>query len=249
MSVTSEPTAERLGEPRRPLALVFWLVLAGLQIVATFSLADSDRVEEEPPIYEWSTAANALIVYGLLVLLTFGIASMYPDTRRALGLRRFEPRYLWHAAGVVVVSIVVAAVLEPILHAGEKQGLAPQEWRPDDLAPFLVNALLIATWGPFAEELFYRGLGVTALGMFGPAVAITGTALAFGFAHGLLVALPPLDRLRSRPRVGSRPVGLGLAGVHRARCVQRDRHRDLRGHLDVTDAVCPRPGTSYPAPR
>ena len=202
MSVTSEPTAERLGEPRRPLALVFWLVLAGLQIVATFSLADPDRVEEEPPIYEWSTAANALIVYGLLVLLTFGIASMYPDTRRALGLRRFEPRYLWHAAGVVVVSIVVAAALEPILHAGEKQGLAPQEWRPDDLAPFLVNALLIATWGPFAEELFYRGLGVTALGMFGPAVAITGTALAFGFAHGLLVALPPLVVF-----------GLGLAWV------------------------------------
>ena len=200
--MTSEPTAERLGEPKRPLALVFWLVLAGLQIVATFSLADPDRVEEEPPIYEWSTAANALIVYGLLVLLTFGIASMYPDTRRALGLRRFEPRYLWHAAGVVVISIVVAAVLEPILHAGEKQGLAPQEWRPDDLAPFLVNALLIATWGPFAEELFYRGLGVTALGMFGPAVAITGTALAFAFAHGLLVALPPLVVF-----------GLGLAWV------------------------------------
>jgi membrane protease YdiL (CAAX protease family) len=201
-STIPETTGERESAPRRPLALVFWLLLAGLQIAATFSLADADRVEEEPPIYEWSTAANGLIVYGLLVLLTFGIASMYPDALQALGLRRFAPRYLWHAAGVVVVSIVVAAVLEPILHAGEKQGIAPQEWRPDDLAPFLVNAVLIATWGPFAEELFYRGLGVTALGMFGSTFAIVGTALAFGFAHGLLVALPPLVVF-----------GLGLAWV------------------------------------
>jgi len=93
-------------------------------------------------------------------------------------------------------------VLEPILHAGEKQGIAPEVWRPDDLAPCLVNAILIVTWGPLAEELFYRGLGVTAVGMFGPAAAIGGTALAFGFAHGLLVALPPLVVF-----------GLGLAWV------------------------------------
>jgi membrane protease YdiL (CAAX protease family) len=200
--MSTEAVTGEERQPSRPLALLLWAGLAGLQIAATFSLADPDRVEEEPPIYEWATAANAIIVYGLLVLLTLGIASMYPDTRKALGLRRFESRYLWHAAAVVVVSIVVAAVLEPILHAGEKQGIAPQEWRPDDLAPFLVNAILIATWGPFAEELFYRGLGVTALGMFGPAVAICGTAIAFGFAHGLLVALPPLVVF-----------GLGLAWV------------------------------------
>jgi membrane protease YdiL (CAAX protease family) len=185
-------TAERDQEPRRPAALLFWATLALLQIAAAFALANPGQVEEEPPIYEWSTAASALILYGLLLLLTYGIAALYPDVRRALGLRRFSPGFLWPAAGVVIASIVVAVALEPFLHAGEKQGIAPEEWRPDAIAPFVVNALLIVTWGPFAEELFYRGLGVTALGMFGPAVAIVGTALAFGLAHGLLVALPPL---------------------------------------------------------
>ena len=120
VSMTSEPAAERLGDPGGR-----WRFSSGSSWPGSNRgdlFAGRPRpVEEEPPIYEWSTAANALIVYGLLVLLTFGIASMYPDTRRALGLRRFESRYLWHAAGVVVVSIVVAAVLEPILHAGEKQ--------------------------------------------------------------------------------------------------------------------------------
>jgi membrane protease YdiL (CAAX protease family) len=190
--MTSPAAAEHEATPRRPFALLLWAGLAAAQILATFAIADPEQVDEEPPIYEWSTAASALIVYAILIGLTFAIASMYPDARRALGLRRFDKRYLWHAAGVVVVSIVVAAVLEPILHAGEKQGLAPQEWQPDAVTPFLVNAVLISLWGPFAEELFYRGLGVTVLSVFGSTVALLGTAVAFGFAHGLLEALPPL---------------------------------------------------------
>jgi membrane protease YdiL (CAAX protease family) len=190
--MTSPTTAEHDAIPRRPVALALWAGLAGLQILATFALADTAQVEEEPPIYEWSTAASALIIYAVLIGLTFAIASMYPDTKRALGLRSFDRRYLWHAAGVVVVSVIVAAALEPVLHAGEKQGLAPQEWQPDALAPFLVNAVLISLWGPFAEELFYRGLGITVLSVLGTTAALVVSALAFGLAHGLLEALPPL---------------------------------------------------------
>jgi membrane protease YdiL (CAAX protease family) len=190
--MSSSTTAEQDALPRRPLALLLWAGLAGIQIVSAFSLADTDRVEEEPPIFEWSTAVSGFLLYAVLIGLTFAIASAYPSARQALGLRRFERRFLWQAGGVVLISIVLAAALEPILHAGEKQGLAPQEWRSDALGPFLANAVLIITWGPFAEELFYRGLGVTALRLLGPAVAVVGTAVAFGLAHGILVALPPL---------------------------------------------------------
>jgi membrane protease YdiL (CAAX protease family) len=196
----TEPVDEPV--PRRTAALLVWLLLAGAQIAATFALADSGTTDEEPAIYEWATAFNAVLLYGILVALTLGIASLYPDNRRALGLRRFDRRFLWQAAGVVVVSVIVAAALEPFLHAGEKQGIAPQEWEPDKLGPFVVNTILIATWGPFAEELFYRGLGVTVFQFLGSTVAIVATALAFGFAHGLFVALPPLVVF-----------GLGLAWV------------------------------------
>jgi len=84
MDASAEPVRER--EPPRPLALLLWAGLAGLQIAVAFSLADPERAEEKPPIYEWSTAASALVVYGLLLLLTFAIASLYPTARSALGV-------------------------------------------------------------------------------------------------------------------------------------------------------------------
>lgn len=186
---------------RRTRALLLWALLAGLQIAAAFAIAGSgdDGVE---PIYEWATAVNAIVVYGLLIGLTFWIASIFPSATDALGFKRFGRRSLWHAAVVVVLSVVLAAVLEPILHAGEEQGIAPTEWESGRVAPFIVNAVLIATWGPFVEELFYRGLGVKVLGVFGSTGAISISGLTFGFAHGLLVALPPLVFF-----------GLGLAWV------------------------------------
>jgi membrane protease YdiL (CAAX protease family) len=45
---------------------------------------------------------------------------------------------------------------------------------------------------PFAEELFFRGLGVRALTILGSLVAAVGSAVLFGLAHGILVALPAL---------------------------------------------------------
>jgi membrane protease YdiL (CAAX protease family) len=47
---------------------------------------------------------------------------------------------------------------------------------------------------PFVEELTYRGLGFAGVrDAYGVAAAIAVTALAFGLAHGLLVALPVLS--------------------------------------------------------
>ena len=201
MSSSTAPI-EQESAPRRLTALALWLTLTGLLTIAAFWASPAGDAEDDAPIYEWSTAASSLIFYAVILGLTFAIASLYPRASDALGLRRFESRWIWAAAGVVVVSLIVAAALEPLLHAGEEQGLAPQEWRPDELAPFLVNAVLISTWGPFAEELLYRGLGVTVLGVLGPALAMVGTAVAFALVHGLLVALPPLVVF-----------GLGLAWV------------------------------------
>lgn len=201
--MTSSTTPlEHEPAPRRPVALALWAGLTALLTLAAFAARADGGVDGESPIYEWSSAVTSLVFYAVILAVAFGIASLFPSSRQALAFRRFEGRYVWHAAGVVLLSLVVAAVLEPILHAGEEQGIAPQEWRPDDLAPFLVNAVLISTWGPFAEEVFYRGLGVSVVGWLGPLVAIAGTAVAFGLVHGQLVALPPLVVF-----------GLGLAWV------------------------------------
>lgn len=199
--MTPPATLEGSSPSRERLALALWLALAGLQIASSFALG-GDSGDGESPIYQYSLGIGSLVLYGIFAVLTFGIAQLFPDPRGALGLRPFAARWLGYAAVVVVLSLVVAAALEPVLRGGEKQGLVPDEWRPDKLAPFLFNAAVIVTVVPLVEELFYRGLGVRALGVFGGAAAVVGSGLIFGLAHGIPAALPPLVVF-----------GLGLAWV------------------------------------
>jgi membrane protease YdiL (CAAX protease family) len=191
-----EGAAGSPGPAKAARALVLWLLVAGIQLAAVFALgpADAENSAESSsePLYDYSLAAGSLVLYGILVGVTFWIASLYPDRAAALGLRRFPPRALWLVLGVVVVSLAVSAALEPVLHAGREQGLEPEQWRPEEAAPFLVNAVVIVTIVPFAEELFFRGLGVRVFAVLGPVVAALATAVIFGLAHGILVALPAL---------------------------------------------------------
>jgi membrane protease YdiL (CAAX protease family) len=177
-------------------ALGGWLALAGVQIAVAFaSRASESRGREETVLYSWSFAAGSVVIYSILVGLTFLIATGLGDPRRALGLVSFDRRWLGRAALVVIAAAVLGRILEPVLHGGEKQGYAPDVWEPRHAAAFAVNAVVTVTLVPFAEELFFRGAGVSVLRGFGPAAAIAGTAIVFGLAHGILVALPVLVAL------------------------------------------------------
>jgi membrane protease YdiL (CAAX protease family) len=188
---------ELIGNERFParerIALALWLGIAALQILTAFALGGDGSTSDDEPLYSYSLAAGSLVLYGILVAVTFWIASLFPEQRLAsLGFRPFPARTLWLVAAVVVAALAVSALLEPLLHAGREQGLEPEEWRSDRAAPFIVNALVIATLVPFAEELFFRGLGVRALLPLGRLAAIVGTALVFSLAHGILVGIPAL---------------------------------------------------------
>lgn len=197
METTSSPTSSKLSAASRqrqigPLAA--WLVLVALQIALAFAAtSDDDAVRDTDPLFSWELAVGGTIVYAIVVALTFAIVKSYPmDVRKALGLKRFARRWVWIAVAVAVASLIVAVISEPFLHGGEEQGLDPGSWQPDRAGAFVANALVVVLVGPFAEELFFRGLGVRVLQFLGPAVAIGGTALLFGLAHGILGALPPL---------------------------------------------------------
>jgi membrane protease YdiL (CAAX protease family) len=198
--MTSPPTSgerstesnDRSGTPR--VALFAWLAVTVIQIALSFAArsAGDDGGGDGDAFYRYDLAVSSVVLYGLLIGLTVWIASSYSRAGEALGLRRFALRWLWASFGLVIASAVVAQALEPILHAGEEQGFSPDVWRPDRAAAFAVNAVAVSTIGPFAEELFYRGLGVRVLSAFGAVVAVGGTAILFGLAHGIPVALPPL---------------------------------------------------------
>jgi membrane protease YdiL (CAAX protease family) len=192
--VTDQPSSEAFvsSPARERIALALWLGIAALQIAVSFAVGGSGSDRDGEPFYDYSLAAGSLLLYGILIVVTFWIASLYPNRLAALGLRRFPARTLWLVLGVVIASVAVSALLEPILHAGREQGLEPEEWRSDRVAPFVVNAIVVVTLVPFTEELFFRGLGVRVLRFLGPIVAVVGTAIVFSLAHGILVAVPAL---------------------------------------------------------
>lgn len=192
MSTTSSETSSRPSPERRSLpALAVWLALAAVFSAGAF-YGQGQADETEDVLYEPEFAVVGAVSYAILVGLAVAVALFFERPRQALGFRSFERRWIWWALGVVVATIVVSLVLEPVLHAGEEQGLAPEEWEPEHAEAFAANLGITVLVGPFAEELFFRGLGVRVLGFLGGTAAIVGTALVFGLVHGLVVALPAL---------------------------------------------------------
>jgi membrane protease YdiL (CAAX protease family) len=173
--------------------LLGWTVL--VTVLAALSYA-ANLGGGDPPkdvLYHWTTAVGGLVQYAIILavvlLLSRGIA---PAT---LGLRR--PDSWARAAGWIVAALVavwvIGAILNVFLKAGEEQGLVPDGWDSSRAAPFVANFVVVAGVAPFVEELTYRGLGFAAVrDAHGAAAAVAVTAVAFGLAHGLVVALPVL---------------------------------------------------------
>jgi membrane protease YdiL (CAAX protease family) len=194
MSTTSSPTSSRRShKSRRGWALAVWLALAALLVLGAFASRSAAEEIPEDTLYDPSLAIGGTIFYGLMVGISLVFAYLvYPRPRRALGFNRPRARWFWSALGLVVLTVIVSVGLEPVLHAGEEQGFAPDEWEPERAATFVANAVVTSALGPFAEELFFRGLGVRVLGTLGAVAAIVVSAVVFGLVHGLLVALPTL---------------------------------------------------------
>jgi membrane protease YdiL (CAAX protease family) len=201
MQTTSSPTSSRRSLGREGVALALWAALAGLFIVAAFYGATQDETPDDA-LYDPDLATNGVIFYGLMIAISIGIAHLYARPWRDLGFGRFSARWVWISFGVVFLTLVVGRILEPFLHGGEQQGFAPERWQPEHAAAFVANSVLVILLGPFAEEVFFRGLGVRALSLFGAAAAIVVSGVVFGLVHGILGALPPLALF-----------GIGLAWV------------------------------------
>ncbi|MBA3331778.1 MAG: CPBP family intramembrane metalloprotease [Actinobacteria bacterium] len=195
------------AEPARSNGrLAGWLVLVGtLAALGYAARLSGDGTPARDFLYTWTAFVGGAIQFGIMLAIVLALAAGGP-VRELLGLGR--PRS-WKVAAALIVGILVGtlalgAALDPFLQAGKEQGLTPEGWDPERAAPFVANFVLVAGFVPIAEELTFRGIGYSLLGRFGTAVAVAGTAVLFGLAHGLVEALPILVAF-----------GLGLAWLRR----------------------------------
>jgi uncharacterized protein len=189
MPTTSSPTSSRHSRELSRKGLIVWLSLSTFLVGLGFVGQASG--EADPDLfYDYGLAVSSVILYGILVGVTVWAATGYGNPVAALGLHSFPLKWMGIAVGLIFLVLGFAFVLEPLLHAGEEQGYAPDVWRPDRATAFFVNGAVAATIVPFAEELFFRGLGVRVLAFLGSVWAVLGTAVVFGLGHGLLVAMP-----------------------------------------------------------
>jgi CAAX protease family protein len=191
MQTTSSPTSATPSRDYKALPFVGWSVLAILFIAGGFA-SQASSGDNSDVFYQYGFAVGTVAIYAFLAGLTLLLALPYPRTTKAIGLNPFRWKWVAIAIGLIVGVLIVAAALEPVLHGGKEQGLAPDEWDPDRAGAFLVNGIVVATVVPFTEELFFRGLGVRALNFLGGITAAVITGVVFGLSHGILGALPPL---------------------------------------------------------
>lgn len=192
MQTTSSPTSATPSSDYKAVPFFGWSLLAALFIAGSFLSREISTEDTKNIFYDYDFAVTTIVWYAALVGLTFALAIPYPRTPRALGLNPFRWRWVGIAFGFIIGVLILSVLLEPLLHGGREQGLSPDEWQPEHARAFLLNGVLVSTVVPFAEELFFRGLGVRALQFFGGMSAVVITGLVFGFSHGVLGALPPL---------------------------------------------------------
>ncbi len=175
------------------LALAVWLGFGTLLTLAGFALSGAETTDG-PLVYSYDFTATAIITGVIFILVAWLVAYLYSarDQRSTFGFASFTWRDLGLAAVVMIVAVVVGGILEQFLHAGDEQGITAETWDSTRAAPFVINAILIVALAPFAEELFFRGVGVRVLSLLGAPFAVIMSGVMFGLVHGILAALPVL---------------------------------------------------------
>lgn len=172
---------------------VLWLLLvASLAAVAYAGRAQGGDPPEDA-LYLYSTAISGIVLYGILLGITLALGRGLPKREFfALHPPASWPRALGLAFAGYVAILIGAGVLLQVLGAGDEQGLTPEGWDSSRAGAYAANFLAVAFVGPIVEELLYRGAGVSLFAALGTLPAVAITSLAFGLAHGLVLALAAL---------------------------------------------------------
>lgn len=172
---------------------VLWLLLVALLAAVAYAGRAQGGDPPEDALYLYSTAVSGIVLYGILLGITLALGRGLPK-REFFALRRPAswPRAVGLAFAGYVAILIGAGVLLQVLGAGDEQGLTPEGWDSSRAGAYAANFLAVALVGPIVEELLYRGAGMSLFAALGSLPAVAITSLAFGLAHGLVLALAAL---------------------------------------------------------
>jgi uncharacterized protein len=205
-----------LTDEAAPRLSPWWMAAPALLFIANFLAATfSSSSSSSNAVYDAAAIVGTVVID--LVLIGYVLFATRMSRRPivpTLALVRTPVRPAVRL-GLAALGVIVVAnlVLEPVLHASQRQGIAPthdprgtHQWVVLGVA--VVGLVLVA---PFAEELVFRGLGFATLGRY----ALPLTAALFALAHGLPVLLIPVAIAGlalgwMRQRTGSVLPGMGV---------------------------------------
>ncbi len=194
----------------------WWMAAPALLFIANFLAATfSSSSSSKNAVYNAAAIVGTVVVDLVLIgYVLLAVRVSRRPVRPTLALVRTPLRPAVRLAlGALGMIIVANFILEPLLHASQRQGIAPthdprstHQWVVLGVA--VVGLVLVA---PFAEELVFRGLGFATLGRY----ALPLTAALFALAHGLPVLLIPVAIAGLalgwvRQRTGSVLPGMGV---------------------------------------
>jgi len=170
-----------------------WLLLVGALAAIAYAGRAGGGKPPEDALFRYETAISGIVLYGILLAIALSFARGVPRQEFfALRRPRSWPRALGLALGAYVAIFLGAGLLLWALGAGDEQGLTPDGWDSSRAGAYAANFLAVALVGPVVEELLYRGAGMTLFASLGAVPAVAITSLAFGLAHGLVLALAAL---------------------------------------------------------
>jgi membrane protease YdiL (CAAX protease family) len=190
--MATEPTTPRFASWR----LAAWLTFIGVFTALGYAARFADTEEPDDLAFRWWSSVAAVVQYGIMLGILLLIAKGIPK-REIFALWRPAswPRAVGYAVVALIAIYTVAFVYVSLSGADpdEEQGLVPDGWDSSRAPAFVAFFLAVVVLAPIVEELTFRGIGFTLLGSrYGTWVAILGTGVLFGAAHGLLEALPVL---------------------------------------------------------
>ena len=171
------------------------LMVAGTILIKVFLLNDALIISDSTAL---TTTIALFISAGLLVLVVIGLTIFkYKCSLQLLGLTsKFYAGHYWLALAILGGSLFANSVYFLIVSTLDLEILIPTG------IPVIIvgegiyrvfNSFSLGVWGPFAEEMFFRGFILSGLTTrFSVTFALIASSLIFGLSHIAISVIIPV---------------------------------------------------------